>query len=124
MYALSSEWLVLDAMWLFCGRTEFLAAPGFILREVAFKPTHLTVAFERKNVCCNAVKEPAVVANHYCTTRKLLKSIFQGTQGVDVEVVCWFVQQQNVSTALENFCEVNTVAFSTGKIAHQLLLVT
>jgi hypothetical protein len=84
MCALSSQWFVLDAMRLFCGRTKFLATPRLVLREVSFKPTHLAVAFECKDVCCDAIEEPAVVANYDCATRELLESIFQCAQSVNI----------------------------------------
>ena len=63
------------------------------------------------------------MANNHGTTGELLESIFQCTQCVNVKVVCWFVQQQHVSAALQHLRKVNTVALTTGKIANKLLLI-
>ncbi len=71
----------------------------------------------------DAVKEPAVVADHHRAAGKVFQCFFQRPQGVHVEVVGGFVQQQNIRANGQCFGQVNTVALTPGKRGHLFLLV-
>ena len=86
---------------MFGGRTKFFASPRFVLTEVAFEPPHLAVALEGKDVCGNSVEKPSIVADDDGASRERFEGIFERTQCVDIEVVCWLVKKKNVPASLQ-----------------------
>src|SRR5690606_31239231 len=90
---------------------------------VPLMPHHLAVALERQYVCRNTVQEPAIVRDDHSTTGKVQQRILQRTQGIHVQVVRGLVEQQKVAAFHERFRKVQAIAFTTGQLAHRLLLV-
>src|SRR5690606_635305 len=68
-------------------------------------------------------QEPAVMADDEGVARELQQRVFQRAQGLDVEVVGRFVEQQHVAALQQGLGHVQAAAFATGERADQLLLV-
>src|SRR5947209_2911228 len=66
---------------------QTLPALRFIRLVVALTPDGLAVPLERKNVRGDAVQEPAVVTDDHHAAAEVQQGIFQGTQGLHVEVI-------------------------------------
>ena len=94
-----------------------------VIREVAFVPHDHALAFKRKNVRGDTVEEPAVMAHHHHAARKIEDRLFERLQGLDVEIVGRFVEQQHVAAALKELGKVHAVALAARNFAHQALLV-
>src|SRR3546814_20013974 len=71
----------------------------------------------------DAVKEPAVMRDHERVARELKQRVFQRAQGLDVEVVGRFVEQQHVAALQQRLGQVQAAALSARQRADQLLLV-
>ena len=71
----------------------------------------------------DAVEEPAVVADDEGDACKFFDGFFEGAQGVDVEVVGGFVEQDDVGAFGEGLGEMDAVAFTAREDADLLLLV-
>src|SRR6186713_1965015 len=94
---LSRQRLVLDPVWL---RGFFALAPlqiFHVVLEVTFEPYDFRVAFESQNVGGDAIQEPTVVRYDNCAAREGQQGLFQGTQGLDVQVVGGFVEHEHVA---------------------------
>ena len=85
--------LVLDAVGLVGFDAETLTALGLVGVEIAFAPADEAVALEGQNVRGHAVQKPAVVGNHDDAAGEMKDRLFQGPQGVDVQIVGRFVQE-------------------------------
>jgi len=68
----------------------------FVFAIVAVEIFDMRIAFERKDVGCDAVKEPAVMRYHDRTAGEVFKCLFQGTHCVYVEIVCGLVEENYV----------------------------
>src|SRR2546426_8376429 len=64
----------------------------------------------------DAVQEPAVVAARHTATAEPLEPFLQGPQGIHVQVVGRFVEQQQIGPFLEHACEVHAVALAAREI--------
>ena len=102
---------------------EALVTISFVVREVSFEPAHHRIPLKGQHVRRNAVKEPAVVANHYGAAGKAQQTVFERAERVDVEVVGWFVQEQNVAATAQDLGQLHAVALTTGELSDLLLLV-
>src|SRR5207245_915547 len=106
---------------------RFLAEPlppvGLVLAVIAFEPHDLAVPFKRQDMGRDAVQEPAVVAARHTATAEPLEPFLQGPQGIHVQVVGRFVEQQQIGPFLEHACEVHAVALAAREILHLLLLI-
>src|SRR5215211_5238320 len=71
----------------------------------------------------DAVEEPAVVTDNKGSACILLKRFLQGTQGVDIQIVGRFIEQQHIRAFCECLGEMDTVAFAAGENADLFLLV-
>src|ERR1700757_4277158 len=95
--------------------------------EVALEPEPLglvvVVALPRQDVSARPVEEPAVVGNHHRAAGELLQRVLQRAQRLDVEVVGWLVEQDQVSALFERERQIEPVAFTTGQHTDRLLLV-
>ena len=96
---------------------------GFVVGVVAFEPDYLTVAFKGEHVRGDAVQEPAVVRDDHDAAGEVEDGFFKGAQGFDVEIVGRLVEQQQVAAFLQQFGEVQAVAFAAGQILDPFLLV-
>ena len=111
-------------MWLvgICAKATFPVC--LVIGVIAFKPDCLTVTLKCKDMRGNAVKEPAVVRDHHRAAGKIQQCFFQCAQGFHVKVIGGFVQQQDITAALQEFCQVHPVAFATRETADMFLLIT
>ena len=95
--------------------------------EVAFEPVPLgrvvVIAFPREDMRGDTVEEPTVVGNHHSAARELEQRVFEGFQGLDVQIVGGLVEQQQVAALLQGQGQVQTVALTTGQHTSQLLLI-
>jgi hypothetical protein len=64
----------------------------FIILEIALEPFDVALAFEGEDVGCDAVEEPAVVADDDGAAGEILQRFLERTQRIDVEVVGRLVQ--------------------------------
>ena len=94
---LPSERSVFEAVGLVGLGTELLVPDDLVVGEVALEPAHLRVALEGQHVCTDAVEKPPVVADDHGAPGKCEEGFFKGAQGVDVEVVRRFVEEQQVA---------------------------
>ena len=81
-----------------------------VVLEVAFEPLDVAVAFEGQDVGGDAVEEPAVVRDDDRAAGEVEQRLFERAQGVDVEVVGRFVEQQQVAAPLQQLRQVQAVA--------------
>ena len=87
---------ILDSMRLIGCCSEPLPAIGFILGIIPVKPFDVTFAFKCKDVRCDSIQKPSVVANHHCATGEILQPGFKRTQGVYIEIVGRLVEQKDI----------------------------
>ena len=98
-------------------------AIDLVVLVVAFEPDHLAVAFERQDVGGDAVQEPAVMGDDHRAAREVHEGFFERAQGIDVEVVGRFVEEQDVAAALQELRKLQAIALAAGQIPDLLLLV-
>ena len=70
-----------------------------------------------------AVEEPAVVGGDEGGAAVVGEAFFECLEGFDVEVVGWFIEEDDVAAAAEDFGEVDAVSFTAGEVADEFLLV-
>jgi hypothetical protein len=75
-----------------------LAKISLVYFKIPLAPSQFSIAFESKNVGSEAIKEPAVVTSHDDTAGKIRNRFFQGAKCINVQVIGWFVEQQDVTT--------------------------
>jgi hypothetical protein len=95
----------------------------FVIGEITLVPDHRAVALKRENVGGDTVQKPAVMAYHHHAAGKIEDRLFERLQGLDVEIVGRFVEEQHVAAALQEFGKVHAVALAARNLAHQALLV-
>ena len=59
----------------------------------------------------------------HCTAGEFQQRIFQGCEGLNVQVVSGLIEQQQVTALLESQRQVQTVTLTTGEHTRLLLLV-
>ncbi len=59
----------------------------------------------------------------HCTAGEFQQRIFQGCEGLNVQVVSGLIEQQQVTALLEGQRQVQTVTLTTGEHTRLLLLV-
>ncbi len=72
---------------------------------------------------CDAVEEPAIVADDDRASCEGDQCVFQRPQGVNVQIVGRFVEQEQVAPTLEQLGEMDPVPLAAGEILDLLLLV-
>ena len=86
--------------------------------EVTLEPVPLirvlVGALPSQDVGCHAVQEPTIVRDDHCTAGEFQQRIFQGCEGLNVQVVGGLVEQQQVTALLEGQRQVQTVTLTTG----------
>ncbi len=63
------------------------------------------------------------MSNNDRAAGKVFQPFFQRPQGVDIEVVGWFVEEQNIGFFAQHLGQMNAVAFATGEHPDFFLLV-
>src|SRR6188768_1072364 len=95
--------------------------------EVALEPVPLVGvlcgALVRQDVRRDAVQEPPVVSDDHGAAGEFEQRVLEAAEGLDVQVVRRFVQEQEVAALLEREREVQPVALSTRQHAGLLLLI-
>ena len=68
----------------------------FVIAVVPLEPDDFAVALERQDVRGDAIEKPAVVAADHGAAGEVLKTLFQGSQGVHIEIVRRLVEDDEV----------------------------
>jgi hypothetical protein len=118
------ELAVVDAVGAVGLVAQAAVAVGFVVRVIPFEPIYLAIAFEGQDVGGNAVQKPAVVRNDDRAAGEIIKSVFQGAQGIDIQIVGRFVEQQNIGFAFDDVGQMQPVAFAARQYANFFLLVS
>jgi len=113
---------VFNPMRLISFRSQPFLSVFLVIRIIALKPDYLGIAFKSQDVCGDPVEEPAVMADNDCTTAKIFKRLFQGAQGVNVKVVSWFIEKQDISAIFQHSRQMNTISLAAREEADLLLL--
>ena len=71
----------------------------------------------------DAVEEPAVVADDNGASGEIVETFFEGPEGVDVDVVGRFVEEQHIAFFFQSHSEVETVALTARQDFDFLFLV-
>src|SRR5690554_5177140 len=90
---------------------------------VALEELHVRITLERQDVGRDAVQEPAVMADHEGVARELQQRVFKRPQGLDVEVIGRFVEQQHVAALQQGLGHVQPAALAARQRADHLLLI-
>ena len=61
--------------------------------------------------------------NHDRASGKVEQRDFQRPQGINVEIIGRFIEQQNVCTGHQRLGQMQSIAFATGEVPHLLLLI-
>ena len=67
-----------------------------VILEIALEPFDMAVAFKSEHMRGNAIQEEPVVRDDHRAAREIRQSLFEGAEGVDVEIVGRLVEQKNV----------------------------
>jgi hypothetical protein len=43
-----------------------------------------------------AVEEPAIMADHHSAAGEIFQCLFEGAQGINVQIIGWFVEQDDI----------------------------
>src|SRR4030095_8805407 len=92
-------------------------------RIVAVKPNDLAVTFEGEDVSRDPVEEPAIVGDHDHAAGKTFQRLFERAQGVHIQVVGRFVEQQNVRAFFQHLRQMDSIALAARQHADLLLLI-
>ena len=87
---------VAEAMRFVCVDAQPLVPLTLVCFKVALTDVHVTVSLKRNDVRRETIQKPAIVRDHNNATRKASDTFFQRTQRVDVEIVRWLIQEQQV----------------------------
>src|SRR5436309_12195626 len=91
-------------------------AVGLVFLVVPLEPYGGAVPLEGQDVRRDPVEEPPVVADHDHAAPELEKRVLESAQCVHVEIVGGLVEQQQVSSALQELGEVHAVALATRQL--------
>ena len=114
---------VLDPVGLICCSAEAGLSVCLIFRVVSLEPDHPALTLKRKHMCGDTVEEPAVVADYYGTSCKILQRLFQCTHSVYVQIIGRFIKQKDIGLFLEHTGQMDTVSFTSGEHRDLFLLV-
>ena len=82
-------------------RPESPTTIGFVVLVVPLEPHHPAVTLEGEHVRGDAIEEPPIVADDDGTACVVEERFFEGPERIDVQVVGWLVEQQQVRTTLQ-----------------------
>ncbi len=105
------QFFVTDAVW--TGIAGAFFPVFFVFGITAFEKYNLRIAFKSENMGSNAIKKPAVVRNNYRAAGKVFKTFFERSQGVNVNIVGWLIEQQYIGLRTQGKRQVHTVPFTT-----------
>ena len=78
---------------------------------------------EAKQPIHGAIQEVAVVGDHHHATAKIFEEVLEHAQGVDVEVVGGFIQQQHVGRFDQEPAQMQAPPLTAREFAHGLVLL-
>ena len=90
---------------------------------IPLEPHRLRVSLEGKNVSGDAIEEPAIVSDHDRAAGEIDQRFLERAQCIDIEIVGWLVEQEQVAARLQKLGEMQTVPLTAGKVTHFLLLI-
>ncbi len=64
----------------------------FVGLEIPFAPVDITLALKRQDMGCDAIEEPAIMADDDDAPCIIENGLLQSPQRVHVEIIGWFVQ--------------------------------
>mgnify|MGYP000965469539 CR=1 FL=1 len=70
---------------------------------------------------CDAVEEPAIVADDNRAAGEFEERLFEGAERFDVEIVRRLVQKENVSALFQELRQVDAVSLAAGEVVNFLL---
>src|SRR5438034_10322524 len=105
------------------GRAGAGTPVSFVVGVITFEPARSAVAFKGGNVRGDSIQEPAVVTDHNGAARKMFQRFFESAKRVYIEVVCRFVQQQNVGSLLQHLGKMHPVPLPARQSSDFLLLI-
>ena len=91
-------------MWLIGIRSQSLLLHQLVAFKVPLMEEDLTITFKGEDMGCHPIQKPAIVADHDRATAEAGNTIFQRSQRFNVEIVCWFVQQQQIAARYFTCC--------------------
>ena len=71
----------------------------------------------------DSIQKPAVMADDNGAASKIFYGLFEGPHGIDVEIVCRFIKEEDVGPFLEHAGQMNPVALAPGHETDFFLLV-
>ena len=86
------QFFVSDSLWFVRSNPQSLTSLRFVSFVISFAPVDVRVSFKGQDVCCQPVKEPAVVANDHYAPRVVEEGFLKSPQRVHVEVIGGFIQ--------------------------------
>ena len=95
----------------------------FVVGIAAFEEEDIAIALESQNMSADAIEEPAVVTDDHRATGKAFETFLECAEGVDVNVVGWFVEKEDVALLFQGHGQVQAVALTTGEDSAFFLLV-
>src|SRR5438034_3000000 len=104
-------------------RPNGLAHEFFVRLVIALEPADTAVALEDEQVRRDAVEEPSIVADHHDASCEIEDRLLERAECVDVEVVRWLGEQEDVPARAQELREMHAVALAAGEVAHLLLLI-
>ena len=109
---LAREFFVFQSLRLQCIRPKAALFVFLIIFKVAFEPFDVRIAFKGEHMGTDAVKEEAVVGDDHGAAGEVCEGVFERAQGFDVEIVCRFVEQQDVAAFFEQARHVDAIALA------------
>src|SRR5690606_14166101 len=75
------------------------------------------------HVGAHAVQEVTVVGNDDHCAVALVENVLEPADGIDVQVVGWFVQQHDIGTGKQGLCQQHTQFPARGNGAHRPIVL-
>src|SRR5262249_39799842 len=117
------QFFIPNPVWLVRFLAHALMAQRLIGLVIPFVPHRLAVTLESEDMRGDAVEKPAVVADDHGAAAEGKQGVFQGAQGIDVEIVSRLIKKKEVAAATKELGEVNAVALAAGELADFALLI-
>src|ERR1039458_5725762 len=73
----------------------------FIFGIIAIEPNYLAFSFKGKNVSCNSIQEPTVMAYNQCAACKVFKSFLKCPHCIHIKIISRFIKKKNVCSVLK-----------------------
>src|SRR5678815_24853 len=105
---LTGQLAIANSMRLFGFFAQPFLAVCFVIAVVPLEPDDFAVALERQDVCGDAIEKPAVVAADHGAAGEVLKTLFQGSQGVHIEIVRRLVEDDEVRAFFQHARKMDT----------------